>query len=154
MAHWFVVAPTFVLFGLVAALVDLKPHVDETFFFSSSDPKFQESKKIDQTFPSDDQLIVSVTSPDISSSHYLDRLEPIEKSWTQPLRIGLTFKRLLQVPKAKLICSAICGLPHDGLRRFISITARTKSVVGPFGPGFLLCFGENSTRCLRCTMAR
>jgi uncharacterized protein len=76
LSHWFAVAVTLVLFGLVtAALVDLKPH--EIFFFASSDPKFQESKKIDQTFPSGDQLIVSVTSPDISSSQYLDRLEQL-----------------------------------------------------------------------------
>src|SRR5262249_4644285 len=69
-------------------------------------------------------------------------------------RILRTTSLLIHVPKAKLICSAICGLPHDGLRRFISITARIKSAVGPFGPGFLLCFGENSKRYLRCTMSR
>ena len=61
-------------------------------------------------------------------------------------RILRTTSLLIDVPKAKLICSAICGPPHDGLRRFISITARIKSAVGPFGPGFLLCFGENSKR--------
>src|SRR5262249_34346716 len=61
---------------------------------------------------------------------------------------------LIDVPKAKLICSAICGHPHDGLRRFISTTAWIKSAVGPFGPGFVRCFGENSNRYLRRTIAR
>jgi hypothetical protein len=69
-------------------------------------------------------------------------------------RILRTTSLLTDVPNAKLICSAICGLPHDGLRRFISMTARIKSAVGPFGPGFFPCFGENSNRYLRCTMAR
>src|SRR5215475_548547 len=39
----------------------------------------------------------------------------------------------MAVPKAKLICSAICGHPQLGLRCFISITARIKSSVGPSG---------------------
>jgi len=69
-------------------------------------------------------------------------------------RIRRTTSLLIDVPKAKLICSAICGHPHDGLRRFISTTARIKSAVGPFGPGFIRCFRENNNRYLRCTMAR
>src|SRR5438034_8098385 len=73
-AHWFSLALAFILFGLVAALVDLKPRVEENFFFSSSDPKFQESKKIDQLFPAGAQLIISVSSSDISSERYLERL--------------------------------------------------------------------------------
>jgi hypothetical protein len=38
--------------------------------------------------------------------------------------------------KAKAICSAMRGHPQRGLRCFISITARTKSALGLFGPGF------------------
>ncbi|MGC2248500.1 MAG: MMPL family transporter [Terriglobales bacterium] len=63
-----------VLCALVFAFVDLKPQVDENFFFSSSDPRFQESAKIDRLFGSDSQLILSVASPDISSPEYLERL--------------------------------------------------------------------------------
>src|SRR5438067_1495702 len=62
LAHWLVLGMTVVLFAVVLKLVDLKPHVDENFFFSSSDPKFQESKKIEERFPAGDQLIVSVSS--------------------------------------------------------------------------------------------
>src|SRR5690349_16626402 len=75
--HWLMLGITVILFGLVATLVDLKPHVDENFFFSSSDPKFQESKKITERFPVGDQLILSVSSPDISSANYFERLEQL-----------------------------------------------------------------------------
>src|SRR5882724_10726870 len=66
---------TVVLFGLVVTLVDLKPVVDENFFFSTSDPQFRQSKKIEQHFPSQPQLIMSVSSPDISSARYLGRIQ-------------------------------------------------------------------------------
>src|SRR5438094_8862376 len=72
--HWLMIAVTVILFVLVGTLVDLRPHVEENFFFSSSDPKFQESKKIEQLFPAGDQLIISVSSSDISSERYLERL--------------------------------------------------------------------------------
>lgn len=72
--HWLMLAVTAILFGLVAVFVDLKPQVDENFFFSSNDPQFQESATIDRIFPSGSQLIISVASPRISSEHYLLRL--------------------------------------------------------------------------------
>src|SRR5205823_1566539 len=49
-------------------------HVDENFFFSTSDPQFQESKKIEERFPAGSQLILSVSSSNISSGPYLERL--------------------------------------------------------------------------------
>src|SRR5437016_14441577 len=76
-AHWVMIAVTLLLFVLVAGLVDLKPRVEENFFFSSSDPQFQESKKIDERFPAGSQLIVSVSAPDISSERYLERLDQL-----------------------------------------------------------------------------
>ncbi len=68
-----------ILFCLVAAFVDLKPQVDENFFFSSNDPQYHESAKIDRMFPSGSQLIVSVGSPLISSEHYLERLAQLTR---------------------------------------------------------------------------
>ena len=65
------------LFVLVAALVDLKPVVEENFFFSTSDPGFQQSKKIDQRFPSQPQVILAVSSSDISSPRYLQRIQKL-----------------------------------------------------------------------------
>jgi hypothetical protein len=57
--------------------------------------------------------------------------------------IRRTTSLLIDVPKATLICSAMCGYPHIGLRRFISTTAWIKSAVGPFGLGFARFFGES-----------
>jgi uncharacterized protein len=74
-ADWIFVALTVLLLGLVAAFVDLKPHIDENFFFSSHDPIAQESDKIDRMFGGDSQLILALEAPDISSPSYLERLE-------------------------------------------------------------------------------
>ena len=72
--HWFFVVLTVLLLGLVATFVDLKPHIDENFFFSSHDPIAQESDKIDRMFGGDSQLILAVEAPDITSPSYLERL--------------------------------------------------------------------------------
>lgn len=74
-AQWVMLAITILLFVLVALFVDLKPVVDENFFFSSSDPGVQQSKKVEQRFPSQPQLILAVSSRDITSSRYLSRLQ-------------------------------------------------------------------------------
>src|SRR5213080_1501623 len=76
-AHWEMLAVTAVLFALVAAFVDLKPVVEENFFFSTSDPGFQQSKKIDEHFPSQPQIILAVSSSDISSPRYLQRIQKL-----------------------------------------------------------------------------
>ena len=74
-SHWLMLGLTAVLFGLVATLVDLRPVVDENFFFSTSDPQFRQSKKIEQNFPSRPELILTVSSQDISSPRYLSRIQ-------------------------------------------------------------------------------
>src|SRR5205807_10629560 len=76
-AHWEMLAFTVVLFVLVAVFVDLKPGVDENFFFSTSDPQFQQSKKIEQRFPSQPEVILAVSSGDISSPRYLGRIKKL-----------------------------------------------------------------------------
>jgi predicted RND superfamily exporter protein len=76
-AHWQMVALTIALFVLVMVFVDLKPHVDENFFFSTSDPGFGQSKKIEQRFPSQPEVILAVSSRDISSPHYLGRIQKL-----------------------------------------------------------------------------
>jgi predicted RND superfamily exporter protein len=72
--HWLVLAITAGLAALVATRVDLRPVVDENFFFASSDPGFQQSKKIEEHFPSRPEIILAVSSADISSVHYLSRI--------------------------------------------------------------------------------
>src|SRR6266700_1036703 len=76
-AHWEMLAVTVVLFVLVAAFVDLKPVVDENFFFSTSDPGFRQSKKIEQRFPSQPEVILAVSSSDISSPRYRGRIQKL-----------------------------------------------------------------------------
>src|SRR5213075_1255015 len=73
--HWEMLGVTALLFVLVAVFVDLKPAVDENFFFSTSDPGVRESKKVEQRFPSQPQLILAVSSQDISSPRYLSRIQ-------------------------------------------------------------------------------
>ena len=64
-----------VLFVLVARFVDLRPVVDENFFFSTSDPGIQQTKAIERKFPSQPEVILAVSSQDISSSRYLSRIQ-------------------------------------------------------------------------------
>src|SRR5437667_528740 len=75
--HWEMLAVTVVLFVLVAVFVDLKPVVDENFFFSTSDPQFQQSKKIERRFPSQPEVILAASSRDISSPRYLGRIQKL-----------------------------------------------------------------------------
>jgi predicted RND superfamily exporter protein len=76
-AHWWMLALTGVLFALVATLVDLKPVVDENFFFSTTDPGVRQSKKIEQHFPSQPEIILAVSSRNISSARYLGRIQKL-----------------------------------------------------------------------------
>jgi uncharacterized protein len=62
------------IFALFIGFVDLRPQVTPDFFFGSNDPDLAQSEKIRSLFPSDDFLVVSVASDDISSANYLARL--------------------------------------------------------------------------------
>lgn len=75
--QWVMLAITALLFVLVALFVDLKPVVDENFFFSTSDPGVQQAKKVDQRFPSQPQLILAVSSRNITAPRYLSRLQSV-----------------------------------------------------------------------------
>src|SRR6266700_4214392 len=98
-AHWWMLAVTAVLFVLVAALVDLKPVVEENFFFSTSDPGFGQSKKIEQRFPSQPQLILAVSSSDISSPRYLEQIQKLTQK-IQAIDEVSTVKSLTVGPKS------------------------------------------------------
>src|SRR5438105_5201776 len=78
-AHWEMLAFTVVLSVLVAVFVDLKPVVDENFFFSTSDPGFGQSKKIEQRFPSQPEVVLAGSSGDISSPRYLERIQKLTR---------------------------------------------------------------------------
>ena len=74
-SHWLMLIITAVLLVLVAIFVDLKPVVDENFFFSTNDPGIRQTKKIERRFPSQPEVILTVSSRDISSSRYLERIQ-------------------------------------------------------------------------------
>src|SRR5437870_966908 len=76
-SHWLMLLITGVLFVLVVTLVDLKPVVDQNFFFSTSDPGIQQTKKIERRFPSQPEVILAVSSRDISSQRYLGRIQKL-----------------------------------------------------------------------------
>src|SRR5438034_3382252 len=97
-AHWWMLAVTGLLFGLVAAFVDLKPVVDENFSFSTNDPQFRQSKKIEHLFPSQPELIVTVSSRDISSPRYLGRIQRLTQE-IQPLDAGSALMSWTAAPK-------------------------------------------------------
>ena len=78
-AHWQMLALTGALFVVVAVFVDLKPHVDENFFFAATDPAFGQEKKVEQQFPSEPDLLLVVSARDISSTEYLGRLQTLTR---------------------------------------------------------------------------
>src|SRR6266566_841276 len=98
-SYWLMLAITGVLFALVATFVDLRPVVDENFFFSTNDPGVQQTKKIERRFPSQPEVILAVSSRDISSARYLGKIQRL----TQRVRtIGgvSAVKSLTEGPKS------------------------------------------------------
>ncbi|MEM8996926.1 MAG: hypothetical protein AAGF23_19240, partial [Acidobacteriota bacterium] len=64
------VAATFV----VLFVADLSPKVESDFFFSTDDPQMQTSRRIGELFPAGEQLLISVTAPDLMDETFLGRL--------------------------------------------------------------------------------
>src|SRR3981081_180490 len=89
---------TVALFVLIATLVNLKPVVDENFFFSSSDPQFKQTQKIWKNFPAPSELILAISSRDISSAHYLVRIKVLTQR-LKAIRSVTSVKSLTDGPK-------------------------------------------------------
>src|SRR6266571_2848588 len=98
-AHWAMLAVTGVLFVLVLVLVDLKPVVEENFFFSTNDPGLGQSKTIERRFPSQPQLVLAVSSHDISSARYLERIGTLTER-VQSIDTVSSVKSLTAGPKS------------------------------------------------------
>src|SRR5438067_10614576 len=75
--YWLMLVIVGVLLVRVAAFVDLTPFLDQNFFFSTNDPGIQQTKKIEQSFPSQPEVILAVSSRDISSPRYLNRIQKL-----------------------------------------------------------------------------
>lgn len=97
-AHWWMLLVTAGLFALVAALVDLRPMVEANFFFSSRDTAFRQSRKIEKRFPSSPELILTVSSRDISSPKYLGRIARLTQA-TRSVNQVTSVKSLTAGPK-------------------------------------------------------
>ncbi len=57
--------------------VDLTPRVERDFFFSTEDPAFQATKRIEELFPTSSQLILSAQAPDIEEATYVERIRAL-----------------------------------------------------------------------------
>ena len=75
--------PVLACFGVTALVVsvflrtvDLKPKVEETFFFSKSDPQLRADNQIVKTFPDPPQIILAAIG-DIQSPAYLERVQAL-----------------------------------------------------------------------------
>lgn len=83
--HWLAVAAVGLLALAFARRVDLQPQVTPDFFFGSDDPAFQDTARIRELFPSEQQLIVSAAGTDVLAPEYVEgmtalttRLEDVE----------------------------------------------------------------------------
>jgi predicted RND superfamily exporter protein len=97
--HWLMLVIAGGLLALVAIFVDLRPVVDENFFFSTSDPGIQQTKRIERHFPSQPQVILTVSSRDISSSRYLGRIQKLTQR-VQTIGGVSAVKSLAEGPKS------------------------------------------------------
>src|SRR5438046_4974028 len=97
--HWEMLAITVVLFVLVAVFVDLRPRVDENFFFSSSDPALRQSKKTEERFPAQPEVILAVSSRNIASPQYLGRIQRLTRQ-IQEIDAVASVKSLTAGPKS------------------------------------------------------
>jgi predicted RND superfamily exporter protein len=68
-----IILSIFILFNFV----DLTPHVDSDFFFSSDDPQFQSEKKISALFQRSDTQVIISASGDINSKEYLQKISAL-----------------------------------------------------------------------------
>src|SRR5205814_3432371 len=96
--HWQMLLVTVALFILVACLVNLKPVVDENFFFASNDPQLKETQNISHNFPSHPEIILAVSSRDISSPRYLVRIKVLTDR-LKGIRAVTAVKSLAEGPK-------------------------------------------------------
>ena len=73
---FFSLAFTLVSFTVLFLFVDLKPKVEENFFFSSDDPQFLADRKIAEIFPQPPQIIIAVKG-DLRSADYLEKIRKL-----------------------------------------------------------------------------
>lgn len=75
-----VVLISFFAIGYLINYVDLQPHVDTDFFFSSEDQPLRTERRLSSVFPQPSQLIISAQGGDLQSEDYRIRLEVLTKA--------------------------------------------------------------------------
>lgn len=88
---------TVFLIFYVVRHIDLKPKVDENFFFSSDDPQFQEDKLISKTFLQEQEIILGVRG-DIHSQNYLGKIGELTTALSEIPEID-SVQSLIRGPK-------------------------------------------------------
>jgi predicted RND superfamily exporter protein len=73
-SQWAAIAACATLGIMLFAFVDLTPHVEADFFFSTDDPQLQSARRIEQQFGSAPQVFVAARSERLVSRQYLRRL--------------------------------------------------------------------------------
>jgi predicted RND superfamily exporter protein len=77
--HWLTLLVTGVLAVVLISFVDLKPQVGQNFFFATDNPAFQQAQKIEDTFQSQQFLIMTATSPEIDTDWYMNSIEKLSE---------------------------------------------------------------------------
>ncbi len=70
---WLFFSITIISILVLFLTVDLTPHVDGDFFFSSDDPQFQYDRMIAKVFPQQSSQLIISAKGDMSSQDYLER---------------------------------------------------------------------------------
>lgn len=69
------------------AFVDLRPRVDERFFFSSDSPAYREAESIHRRFRNQELLVVTARAPDIESAQYRERIAQLTQRLSRLRRV-------------------------------------------------------------------
>lgn len=90
-------ALTALLAAATAAWVDLRPRVDERFFFAADSPAYREALALQQRFSSQQLLVVTAEADDLGSEAYRKRLEQLTRKLERLDRV-LSVRSLVQGP--------------------------------------------------------
>jgi predicted RND superfamily exporter protein len=88
---------TVLLGAATLAWVDLKPRVDERFFFAADSPAYREARALQDRFTSQALLVVTAATDDLDSEAYRKRLEQLTRKLERLDRV-LSVRSLVQGP--------------------------------------------------------
>src|SRR5947209_20383714 len=77
---WLFLCLTAISAAVFLNFVNLTPHIDNNFFFSSNDPQFQNEKIISESFTRKDTLLIINAQGPISSPDYMRKIHRLTES--------------------------------------------------------------------------